>query len=195
MGERIFSPVPAANVRVALGVAGTVDENEPAHNLREGDFGGYRRYDQQGRKVAGNGNTRMMSFENIRCEEPQLECYDPATSEGGDTGVTNGVSKLIVVATGTGCTDGEYDVVFEPALGSEAKVRVEGGTVEAILYWPGSGHTSVPSATVDVEGCQVELRAVINGHPHPNPNPMPNPNHSPSPSPSVNPYPNQVSRR
>ena len=185
VGERIFSPVPAANVRVALGVAGIVDETQMGHNPRDGDFGGYNR------EGAGFGNTRMMSFENIRCHDPQLECYDPASfmSEGGGTGVTNGVSKVVVVAAGTGCTQGDYDVVFEPALGSEAKVRVEyDGTVEAILYWPGSGHTNVPSATVDVDGCDgVELRAVINGHPHPNPHPKPNPNHSPSPSASANP--------
>ena len=161
MGDQIFSPVPAASVRVALGVAGVVDETEEG-DPDNGDAGGYRR------DGAGGGNTRTMSFTNIRCDNHELACFDPSammSGDGGAAGVTNGVSKIVVVAAGTGCTDGEYGVVFAPALESEATVIVSGNAVSEVrLDWPGSGHTSVPSATVVVEGCDgVVLRAVING--------------------------------
>ena len=162
-----------------LGVAGVVDENEEGrpHSLvyergrpisveDPGDAGGYRR------DGAGDGNTHTMSFTNIRCFDDELACYDdsggplggmPSGDEIG--GVTNGVSKVVVVSAGSGCDDGEYGVVFAPALGSEATAVVSGNTVSEVrLDWPGSGHTSVPSATVVVEGCDgIELRAVING--------------------------------
>ena len=157
VGDQIFSPAPAESVRVDLGVAGVVDENEEG-GPDPGDAGGYRR------DGAGDGNTHAMSFTNIRCFDHELTCYD-AMSGDEIGGVTNGVSKVVVVSAGSGCDDGEYGVVFAPALGSEATAVVSGNTVSEVrLDWPGSGHTSVPSATVVVEGCDgIELRAVING--------------------------------
>lgn len=161
VGDQIFSPVPAASVRVARGVAGVVDETEEADPDDSGDAGGYRRGDGAG---AGGGNTHTMSFANIIASSDNPTPNMPS-EDGPSIGVTNGVSKIVVVAAGSGCTDGDYAVTFAPALGSEATVVVSGSTVlEARLDWPGSGHTSVPSATVDVAGCDgVELRAVING--------------------------------